>query len=66
MPSTRLARPGTCRARLSSLASVFAKIPLITVDLPEPDTPVMQHKTPNGMVTLMPRRLFSRAPTTVN
>ncbi len=39
-PVIRVCRPGTWRAPLSLLASTVARMSLISVDLPEPDTPV--------------------------
>ena len=33
----------------------------MSVDLPEPETPVMQTRPPTGIDTSMPLRLFSRA-----
>ena len=65
-PSTRVCRPGTCRAPLSLLASTDARMSLTNVDLPEPDTPVTEVSTPSGNDTSISRRLCSRAPTTVS
>ena len=39
---------------------------MVKLDLPEPDTPVMQVKVPSGMEAVTLRRLFSRAPWTVS
>ena len=65
-PVTRVCRPGTWRAPFSLLASTVARMSLISVDLPEPETPVTATRQPSGMSTSMPRRLCSRAPTTVS
>jgi hypothetical protein len=35
------------------------------LDLPEPETPVMQQKVPSGIAAVMPLRLLARAPWTV-
>ncbi|EUA35286.1 hypothetical protein I552_6076 [Mycobacterium xenopi 3993] len=65
-PVTRVWRPGTWRAPLSLLASTAARMSLTSVDFPEPETPVTEVNTPSGKDTSMPRRLCSRAPTTVS
>ncbi len=62
----RVWRPGTWRAPLSLFASTVARMSLTSVDLPEPDTPVTDVSVPSGNDTSMPRRLCSRAPTTVS
>ncbi|COV08115.1 Uncharacterised protein [Mycobacterium tuberculosis] len=63
---TRVCRPGTCRAPLRRLASTAARMSLTNVDLPEPETPVTEVSTPSGKDTSIPRKLCSRAPTTVS
>ena len=54
--------PGTVLARISRACNSLAKISLIRLDLPEPDTPLTTTIMPSGIVTSMPRKLFSRAP----
>ena len=61
-----MCRPGTWRAPLSLFASTVARMSLTSVDLPEPETPVTETRQPSGNETSIPRRLCSRAPTTVS
>lgn len=65
-PSTRVCRPGTFRAPLSSRARCVYRMSFTSVDLPEPETPVTAVSTPSGKDTSMSWRLFSRAPCTVS
>ena len=64
MPVTRVCRPGTWRALLSLLASTVARMSLTSVDLPDPETPVIETRQPSGNATSTSCRLCSRAPTT--
>jgi len=66
MPVTVLWRPGTKRAPLSLFARVVYKISLTKVDLPDPETPVTDTKTPSGTSTSISLRLFSFAPLTTS
>jgi hypothetical protein len=47
-PRTRRCAPGRCLARCSRFATALKRISLISVDLPEPDTPVTAQNTPGG------------------
>ena len=64
MPSMPSCAPGRVRARFRSRERALRTISLTSVDLPEPETPVTQVKTPSGMRTSMFLRLCSRAPRT--
>ena len=61
MPSIFSCSPGDVCANINFAASALYKISLIKVDLPEPDTPVMQIIFPKGIETLMPFKLFAVA-----
>ena len=63
-PSTPSWAPGRSFAWCSRLATAWCRVSLTRVDLPEPETPVTQQKTPSGIATSMPLRLCSRAPRT--
>ena len=62
-PSIRLCFPGIVLARFNSFASFLYKISLMRELFPEPETPVTQVITPNGIFTSIFFRLFSCAPT---
>src|SRR5574339_116719 len=62
IPSMRSYSPGLVWAPISFPASALYRMSLISVDLPEPETPVMQTSFPNGMVTSIFFRLFAAAP----
>ena len=53
---------GSSWARLSSRAVILARVSLIRVDLPLPDTPVMQVIKPSGSSRVTFLRLLPRAP----
>ena len=55
-----LARIVSARPSTSRRASLY-KISLIRVDLPDPETPVIQTSFPSGIETLMPFKLFADA-----
>ena len=63
-PSTPSWAPGRSFAWCRRLATEWCRVSLTRVDLPEPETPVTQQKTPSGTATSMPLRLCSRAPRT--
>ena len=56
--------PGRSFAWCRRLATAWWSVSLTRVDLPEPETPVTQQKTPSGIATSIPLRLCSRAPRT--
>ena len=62
MPSIEVCAPGSSAARYRTRASALYRMSLISVDLPEPLTPVTVVSTPSGSATSMSLRLFSRAP----
>ena len=69
MTLSRCSRPrmssygaGSSWARLSSRAVILARVSLIRVDLPPPDTPVMQVIKPSGSSRVTFLRLLPRAP----
>ena len=63
-PSMPSWAPGRSFAWCSRLATAWCRVSLTRVDLPEPETPVTQQKTPSGIATSIPLRLCSRAPRT--
>ena len=63
-PSTPSWAPGRSFAWCRRLATAWCRVSLTSVDLPEPETPVTQQKTPSGIATSIPFRLCSRAPRT--
>ena len=65
MPSMRSCLPGRAFMRFSSTPSFLYSTSLTSELLPLPLTPVTQMNVPNGNVTSMLFRLFSRAPRTV-
>ena len=60
-PSTPSWAPGRSFAWCRRLATEWWSVSLTSVDLPEPETPVTQQKTPSGTATSIPFRLCSRA-----
>jgi hypothetical protein len=54
------------RAPLSWRLADANSVSIVKVDLPDPDTPVMQVKVPSGMLAVTSFRLFARAPVTVS
>ncbi len=60
-PSIFSCSPALVRAPISLAASELYKISLINVDLPDPETPVIQTIFPNGIETVIPFRLFAVA-----
>ena len=62
MPSMSSCSPGWARAPCRRRASALYSVSMISVDLPLPDTPVIQHSVPSGISAVMLLRLFSRAP----
>ena len=61
----RVCLPGSSREPYSSLASERYKMSLISVDFPEPETPVITVITPRGNLAVTSCRLCDRAPSTV-
>ena len=64
MPSMPIVQAGIAAALYSVLASDWYRISLISVDLPDPLTPVTAVNTPSGIVTSTFFRLLARAPRT--
>src|ERR1700736_6894389 len=64
-PWMRRWAPARCRVRCRRLATALYSTSLTSVDLPEPDTPVTQVRTPRGTLTSMFCRLCSEAPSIV-
>jgi hypothetical protein len=62
IPRIRLCAPGRCRERCSLFESALCTMSLISVDLPEPDTPVTAVNTPSGSLTSIDLRLCCVAP----
>src|SRR4051812_47332359 len=50
-PRMRRCAPGRSFARCRRLATALKRISFTRVDLPDPDTPVTQQKTPSGIFT---------------
>ena len=61
-PSNKSYGPGISRAFCRTCASAGDRVRVIRLLLPEPLTPVMQTKVPNGKATSTDLRLCSRAP----
>ncbi len=62
IPSRRWYSPGLVRAPINLPASALYRMSLISVDLPDPETPVIQTSLPNGIVTSMFFKLLAEAP----
>ena len=57
---------GASEALFSRRAAALYRVSMVKVDLPPPDTPVMQVNTPTGIEPVMVFRLLPRAPSTVS
>ena len=67
MPSTLSCASGVCVvAPFNAVAANGNKVPLINVDLPEPDTPVTQVITPKGISSVTFFKLLPLAPIIFN
>ncbi len=56
---------GASEALFSRRAAALYRVSMVKVDLPPPETPVMQVNTPTGIEPVMFFRLLPRAPSTV-
>lgn len=54
--------PGFSLEPFNSFATLLYRTSLISVDLPDPETPVMHVNTPSGIFTLIFFKLFCVAP----